>query len=210
MLVGQALATGELLAPEDGAANWTTPADLAPAAAVVLSRDGEFDGRTPPPAASQSIALEELAAVASEVHGRQITRVTVSEADYRDALIGRGMLLLLHRGARSGAEWAHPLRYLPAGDRYVIFGLNGGATTPPAWFHNLAVHPDASIEVGDNTVAVTAVELTGPERDRAWREQFHRSPQCGEAAKHARRIIPVIHLRQLPDHRWFSAPSISG
>lgn len=130
MLVGQALATGELLAPEDGAANWTTPADLAPAAAVVLSRDGEFDGRTPRPAASQSIALEELAAVASEVHGRQITRVTVSEADYRDALIGRGMLLLLHRGARSGAEWAHPLRYLPAGDRYVIFGLNGGATTP--------------------------------------------------------------------------------
>lgn len=173
MLVGQALATGELLAPEDGAANWTTPADLAPAAAVVLSRDGEFDGRTPPPAASQSIALEELVAVASE-------------ADYRDALIGRGMLLLLHRGARSGVEWVHPLRYLPAGDRYVIFGLNGGATTPPAWFHNLAVHPDASIEVGDNTVAVTAVELTGPERDRAWREQFHRSPQCGEAAKHAR------------------------
>lgn len=35
------------------------------------------------------------------------------------------MLLLLHRGARSGVEWVHPLRYLPAGDRYVIFGLNG-------------------------------------------------------------------------------------
>lgn len=84
------MATGELLAPEDGAPNWTTPADLAQAAAVVLSRDGEFDGRTTPPAASQSIDLEELAAAASEVHGRQITRVTVSEADYRDALIGRG------------------------------------------------------------------------------------------------------------------------
>lgn len=46
--------TGELVAPADGPASWTAPADLAEAAAAILAGEGRFDGphRSPPPTQS--------------------------------------------------------------------------------------------------------------------------------------------------------------
>ncbi len=90
MLLQQALATGTLVSPEDGPVNWTAPADLAEAAAVILTQDGVFEGPTPPLAASRAIDLDELAAIGSEVHGRKISHVTLSEGAYRDSLIAQG------------------------------------------------------------------------------------------------------------------------
>jgi NAD(P)H dehydrogenase (quinone) len=109
MLVGQALRTGTLTAPEDGPVSWTAPADLAHAAAVVLSEAGSFDGPTPPLAAGEALDLTAVAAIASEVHGREITRVTVSEDEYRDAVVASGtpvhyaeMFLGMFRASRRG------------------------------------------------------------------------------------------------------------
>jgi deazaflavin-dependent oxidoreductase (nitroreductase family) len=104
------------------------------------------------------------------------------------------MLVLHHKGARSGIERATPVRYLPADGRYIILGLNGGAPTHPAWYHNLRANPHARVEVGRHTVPVLATEITGQERDRLWGEQVAVTPRFGEAARHAGRIIPVIAL----------------
>ncbi len=90
MLVTQALATGTLTAPADGPVNWTAPADLAEAAAVILTQPGSIDGPTPPLAASQSVDLDALAQIATRVHGRAISRVTVSADAYREGLITHG------------------------------------------------------------------------------------------------------------------------
>ena len=90
MLVGQALETGTLTAPKDGPVAWTAPADLAHAAAVALSDDGALDGISPPLTAAESLDLTALAAIASAVHGREITRVTVSEDEYRNTLVAHG------------------------------------------------------------------------------------------------------------------------
>jgi NAD(P)H dehydrogenase (quinone) len=89
-LVSQALRTGTLVAPEDGPVCWTAPADLAEAAAVVLTEDGRWEGPTPPLASGERIDLTALARIASEVHGREITRVTVSEDEYRTTLVEHG------------------------------------------------------------------------------------------------------------------------
>ncbi|MGI8448184.1 MAG: NAD(P)H-binding protein [Streptosporangiaceae bacterium] len=109
MLVGQALQTGTLTAPEDGPVSWTAPADLAEAAAIALSREGALDGITPPLAGAEAVDLTALAAIASDVHGRQITRVTVSEDEYRSTLIAHGtperfaeMFLGMFRASRRG------------------------------------------------------------------------------------------------------------
>ncbi len=109
MLVGQALRTGTLIAPEDGPVNWTAPADLAEAAAVVLTHEGEFDGATPPLAAPEAVDLAGLAAIASEVHGSEISRVTVTEDEYRENLLAQGtperfaeMFLGMFRASRRG------------------------------------------------------------------------------------------------------------
>ena len=39
---------GEIVAPADGPVSWTTPSDLAEAAAIILADPGRFDGPTPP------------------------------------------------------------------------------------------------------------------------------------------------------------------
>lgn len=109
MLVDQALRTGALTAPEDGPVSWTAPADLAEAAAIVLTRDPELDGPSLPLAVPQAVDLTELAAIASEVHGREITRVTVTDDDYREGLVAHGtperyaeMFLGMFRAGRRG------------------------------------------------------------------------------------------------------------
>jgi uncharacterized protein YbjT (DUF2867 family) len=91
MLMGQALETGKLVAPEDGPVSWTAHADLAEAAAIALAEEGRLDGRTPPLTASRALHLADLAAMAAELTGRPITRVTVPDDEYRASLIAHGV-----------------------------------------------------------------------------------------------------------------------
>jgi deazaflavin-dependent oxidoreductase (nitroreductase family) len=107
---------------------------------------------------------------------------------------GTPLLLLHHVGARSGAQRVNPLAYLRDGDRYVIFASKGGAPSNPAWFHNLIAAPRTTIEVGTDTLAVTAAEATGEERDRLYAEQAARTPQFSEYAQKTTRTIPVVVL----------------
>jgi deazaflavin-dependent oxidoreductase (nitroreductase family) len=108
------------------------------------------------------------------------------------------LLLLHHRGARTGAERINPLAYLPDGERYVIFASKAGAPSHPAWYHNLRAHPDTTIEVGSDVVAVRAEEVTGDERDRLFAAQAERSPVFGEYARKTDRVIPAIALVPVP------------
>lgn len=92
LFLGQALETGELVAPEDGPVSWTAHADLAEAAALALtSDDPAFDGATPPLTGPEALDLSALAAIASELTGREITRTTVADADFHATLVARGV-----------------------------------------------------------------------------------------------------------------------
>jgi deazaflavin-dependent oxidoreductase (nitroreductase family) len=104
------------------------------------------------------------------------------------------LLLLHHRGAKSRVERVNPVAYLDDGGRYVIFASNAGAPTNPGWYHNLKAHPDTTIEVGSDTVAVRAGEARGEERERLFAAQARRSPQFAEYQQNTDRLIPVIVL----------------
>jgi len=91
LLLRGALRTGELAAPQDGPVSWTAHADLARAAAIALTDEGRFDGPTPPLTASEAFDLTGVAAIASEFAGRPITRVTVTDEQYKAALISQGV-----------------------------------------------------------------------------------------------------------------------
>lgn len=108
MLLGNALSTGELAAPEDGPVSWTAHPDLAEAAAIALSEQ-RLDGLSPGLTATEAIDLAGIAAIASELTGRPIRRVVVSEDAYRDTLVSHGvpeaqanMLLGIFRASREG------------------------------------------------------------------------------------------------------------
>jgi deazaflavin-dependent oxidoreductase (nitroreductase family) len=111
---------------------------------------------------------------------------------------GNTLLLLHHTGAKSGKRRINPLVYHGEDRRYIIFASKGGAPTNPDWYHNLKAHPDVSIEVGTETLDVTAGEATGEERERIFRAQVERAPQFGEYAKNTSRTIPVIILTPKP------------
>ncbi len=91
MLMGRALETGELVAPEDGPVSWTAHADLAEVAAIALISEGLLDGLTSPLTGPEALDLAGLAAIASELTGRPITRVTVTDEQYRVGLVSHGV-----------------------------------------------------------------------------------------------------------------------
>jgi len=109
---------------------------------------------------------------------------------------GATLLLLHHRGAKTGTERVSPLAYLPLEDGYAIFASKGGAPTNPAWFHNLVAHPDTTVEVGTETVPVRA-RVAGPdEREPIFNAQKERFPQFAEYEQKTTRQIPVVILER--------------
>ncbi len=89
-MLGNAVQTGELLAPEDGPVSWTTHADLAEVAAIALN--GEvLDGVTPALTAAEALDLTDVAAIVSELAQRPIRRIVVPDDRHRDALVARGV-----------------------------------------------------------------------------------------------------------------------
>jgi deazaflavin-dependent oxidoreductase (nitroreductase family) len=104
------------------------------------------------------------------------------------------LLLLHHTGAKSGQDRINPVAYYRDDDRYVIFASKAGAPTNPAWYHNLKANPQASIEVGEDRLEVTATEAEGEERERLFGAQAERSPQFAEYQSKTDRQIPVMIL----------------
>lgn len=90
LLIGGAIRTGQLIAPEDGPVAWTAHSDLAEAAAAILSEQ-KFEGTTPPLTGSEAIDMEGIAAIASEILGRTIRRIVVSDEEFRDRMRSQGV-----------------------------------------------------------------------------------------------------------------------
>jgi uncharacterized protein YbjT (DUF2867 family) len=109
LLLGQGLQTGVFEAPEDGKVSWTTHADLAEAAAVILVNEGQYNGPTPPLTAAQALDFGALCDIASSVLGQPIRRSIVSEDAMRAKLEALGLpapavalSLGLYRASRNG------------------------------------------------------------------------------------------------------------
>ena len=109
MLIGDAAASGVIVAPADGKVAWTAHADLAAVAAAVLIEEGRFDGPTPPLTARETFDLDDVARLLSRRVGRPIDRRIVSDDDHVAGWRARGvpdgaiaMSLGLFRAARAG------------------------------------------------------------------------------------------------------------
>jgi deazaflavin-dependent oxidoreductase (nitroreductase family) len=108
---------------------------------------------------------------------------------------GMPMVILHTTGRKSGKERLNPLAYLPLDDGWAIFASKAGAPTHPDWYHNIVADPEVSIEVGTDTVDVTARVAEGAERGRIWETQKANAPGFAEYEEKAEgREIPVIVL----------------
>ena len=110
---------------------------------------------------------------------------------------GHTLLLLHHRGAKSGIERVTPLACQPLGDgAWAVFGSKGGAPSNPDWFYNLVANPDTVIEIGTEVVRVRARVAAGEERERVWTRQKHIMPGFAAYEQRTRRQIPVVILER--------------
>jgi deazaflavin-dependent oxidoreductase (nitroreductase family) len=107
---------------------------------------------------------------------------------------GRRLLLLTHRGARSGTVRTNPLAYQEHEGRIFVFATKGGSPTHPHWFLNVKANPDVVVERGADRYEATAIEVTGEERDRIYSRQAEAWPQFGQYQKENSRTIPVVEI----------------
>jgi deazaflavin-dependent oxidoreductase (nitroreductase family) len=114
---------------------------------------------------------------------------------------GAPMMLIHHRGRRSGNAYVNPVMYLQSDDDkslMYVFATKAGAPDNPAWYHNLLAAGSATVEVGTETFPVTVSELTGAERDRVYAVQAGRYPGFAdyETKTAGVRTIPVLAIRR--------------
>jgi len=112
---------------------------------------------------------------------------------------GAPMVLVYHRGRRSGRDYVTPTMYLPDEDdpgTIYVFATKGGAPTNPDWYDNLIAAGEGTVERDSDTYAVRVDELTGDERDRTYDEQARRYPGFADYARQTEgiRTIPVLEL----------------
>jgi len=104
------------------------------------------------------------------------------------------LVLLHHRGARTGVERINPLAYERVGESVAVFASAGGQVKNPDWYHNVVANPDVTVELGTDRFPARARVATGEERDRIWRAVNERLPQFGEYETKSGRTIPVVVL----------------
>jgi deazaflavin-dependent oxidoreductase (nitroreductase family) len=86
--------------------------------------------------------------------------------------------------------------YQVDGDRFVVFASKAGADTNPDWFHNLRTNPEATVEVGTETIPVKARVAEGEERERIWAKQKQAMPGFADYEQRTSRVIPVVILER--------------
>ncbi|MCC6312722.1 MAG: nitroreductase family deazaflavin-dependent oxidoreductase [Thermomicrobiales bacterium] len=109
---------------------------------------------------------------------------------------GAPLLLLTTIGARTGQPRTVPLAYLRDGERWLVMAANRGAPANPGWLHNLLTNPEATIEIGGETIPVRAVVLEGAERDQQFARMVERAGRFGCAPQQTTRMFPVVALER--------------
>ena len=106
---------------------------------------------------------------------------------------GLPVIIVTHRGNRTGSVRKTPLMRVKDGDSYVLVASMGGAPKNPVWVYNL--RDDADVEIRDRTevmpMRVREIEDAG-ERDRIWALCVEAFPPYEEYRNKTSRKLPVF------------------
>jgi deazaflavin-dependent oxidoreductase (nitroreductase family) len=113
-----------------------------------------------------------------------------------DKFQGMDLLYLTTVGAKSGEKRQSTVTRFADGDNaWLVVASAGGSASNPAWYHNIAAHPDQVwIEYGGQQYHVTPTQLEGDEREQAWQRITKAVPRYTGYEQKTDRAIPVIRL----------------
>jgi deazaflavin-dependent oxidoreductase (nitroreductase family) len=110
---------------------------------------------------------------------------------------GARVLLLHHRGRKSGQERVSPLLYLPDGERIVVIGSKGGSHTHPAWFLNLREMDETEVELPGERRHVSVRVAGDEERAELWPRVVEIWPDYANYQRRTDRQIPLVILERV-------------
>lgn len=108
-------------------------------------------------------------------------------------------MVLETTGRRTGRTRCAPVGYWTDPDgAFLVGGGAAGMATVPDWVRNLRAQPAAAVWVRRSRTVVTAVELTGDERDQAQAAATRTWPGVPRYQRRSGRVIPYFRLVPQP------------
>lgn len=108
-------------------------------------------------------------------------------------LRGMPVVIVTHRGRKTGAIRKTPLMRVADGDAYVLVGSLGGAPKNPVWVYNLMADPDIELRDRAEVTSMRARLVEDPEeRTRLWRLAVEAYPDYEDYQQRTERVIPLF------------------
>jgi deazaflavin-dependent oxidoreductase (nitroreductase family) len=106
---------------------------------------------------------------------------------------GLPVIIVINKGAKTGATRKTPLMKVVDGKNYILVGSQGGAPKHPWWVFNLQADPDVEIRDETNVQSMRVREVVDPaERTRLWDIAVEAFPPYQEYQGRTDRVIPVF------------------
>ena len=106
---------------------------------------------------------------------------------------GLPVIIVTHRGWKTGAIRKTPLMRVVDGNRYILVASQGGAPKHPLWYHNLKADPNVEIRDKTEVYAMRVREVEdSEERQRLWGVAVEAYPPYQGYQDKTDRIIPIL------------------
>ena len=102
-------------------------------------------------------------------------------------------------GAKSGKLRRVALIHLPHGDNKLMVASQGGMPGNPAWYYNVAAHPDIRIMVDGQEKPYRARQISDEEKAALWPHLLSLYPDFDEYQARTDRNIPVFSCEPQTD-----------
>ena len=107
---------------------------------------------------------------------------------------GGDVVLVTHRGRRSGRTFTTPLLHVQDGPDLVVAASNGGIDCEPQWWLNLQADPHGEVEVRGRRWPVTATEVADEDRAALWQALMAKCPTYDDYQSKVSRRIALVRL----------------
>lgn len=111
-------------------------------------------------------------------------------------MLGRPIVVVTSRGAKSGKLRKTPLMRVEHDGAYLAVASMGGSAEDPVWVHNLRASPRAELQDGPERWDVVARELAGDERVTWWERAVGAFPNYARYQDRTDRLIPLFLLER--------------
>jgi F420H(2)-dependent quinone reductase len=114
-----------------------------------------------------------------------------------NTMMGKPVIILTTKGARSGKIRKTPLMRVEHEGRYAVVASLGGAPQHPVWYHNISANPQVELQDGPDRSDYRAHEATGDEKAQWWQRAVEAWPDYAEYQKKTEREIPLLVLEPI-------------